>query len=105
MDSIYFKFRNRLNFKSNKYDIGRPIFQNRKLEDNFFVLKIYEIDQSEYNSFYQYQLDHYLKINPSQEEILFKHVYDVVINRIKHFKRQDPFSPKYASGLENTRKL
>ena len=36
---------------------------------------------------------------------MFKHVYDVVINRIKHFKRQDPFSPKYASGLENTRKL
>ena len=43
--------------------------------------------------------------HPAQEEKFFKHVYDIVINRIKHFKRQDPFSSKYAVGLENSRRL
>lgn len=85
--------------------IGRPIFHNKNLEDNFFVLKIYNLDSAEYDAFYQYHLTHYLKANPAQEEKFFKHVYDVVINRIKHFKRQDPFSSKYAVGLENSRKL
>jgi hypothetical protein len=101
----YFKFRANFNFHPNKYEIGRSIFQNKKVEDNFFVLKIYKISQTEHSDFYEYQLDHYLKTNPNHEEIFFKHVHDIVTNRIKHFKRQDPFSPKYAKGIENTRKL
>src|SRR5579872_1854192 len=105
MNNYFFKFRNRLNFHPHIYEIGRSIFQNRRLEDNFFVLKIYILGQPEYNDFYEYQLNHYLKTNPSQEEAFFRHVYDVVVNRIKHFKRQDPFSSKYASGLKQTRKL
>jgi hypothetical protein len=87
------------------YNIGRPLFSNRKLEDNFFLLKIYEIDGSEYGLFYDYQLGFYLKAHPDKEEVFFNHVYDIVISRIRHFKRQDPFSAKYVSGLEQTRKL
>ncbi|GAC1313931.1 MAG: hypothetical protein NVSMB24_37880 [Mucilaginibacter sp.] len=105
MSGNYFKFRARFDFSPHRYDLGRPIFQNRGLEDNFFVLKIYELSQPCYSDFYKYQLDYYLKKHPSQEEGFFKHVHDVVVNRIKHFKRLDPFSSKYAAGLENTRKL
>jgi hypothetical protein len=101
----YFKFRSRFDFSPHRYDIGRPLFSNKTLEDNFFLLKIYEIDGKEYGLFYDYQLDFYLKANPDKEEAFFNHVYDIVISRIRHFKRQDPFSSKYASGLEQTRKL
>jgi hypothetical protein len=101
----YFKFRDRFDFSPNRYDIGRPVFQNRALEDNFFLLKIYEIDGTEYGLFYNYQLGFYLKANPEKEEVFFNHVYDIVVNRIRHFKRQDPFSSKYATGLECTWKL
>jgi hypothetical protein len=60
----YFKFRNRFDFSPHRYDIGRPLFRNRKLEDNFFLLKVYGIDGSEYGLFYNYQLGFYLKANP-----------------------------------------
>jgi hypothetical protein len=30
-----FKFRNPFDFSPHQYDIGRPLFSNRKLEDNF----------------------------------------------------------------------
>jgi hypothetical protein len=101
----YFKFRNPIDFSLHRYDIGRPLFSNRKLEDNFFLLKIYEIDETEYSLFYDYHLDFYLEVNPDKKETFFNHVYDIVISRIRHFKRQDPFSSKYASGLEQTGKL
>jgi hypothetical protein len=103
--NIYFKFRNLFDFSPHRYDIGRPFFQNRALEDNFFLLKIYEIDETENDRYYTHQLALYLKGNSENEEIFFNHVYDIVINRISHFKRQDPFSTKYASGLEQARKL
>ncbi|MCO5936913.1 hypothetical protein NAF17_15325 [Mucilaginibacter sp. RB4R14] len=101
----YFKFRSGFDFSPHRYDIGRPLFSNRKLEDNFFLLKIYEIDVTEYSSFYEYQLGFYLKAKPGKKEEFFNHVYDIVISRVRHFKRQDPFSGKYASGIEQTRKL
>jgi hypothetical protein len=101
----YFKFRSRFDFSPHRYDIGRPLFSNRKLEDNFFLLKIYEIGGNEYGLFYDYQLGFYLQANPDKEELFFNHVYDIVINRIRHFKQQDPFSSKYKSGLDQTRKL
>jgi len=101
----FFKFRPRLKFEANFFDLGRPLFQNRSLEDNFFLLKIYNLKESQYSLFYNYQLQYYLEIQKNQEENFFKHVHDIIVNRIKHFKRQDPFSPKYAKGLENTRKL
>ncbi|GAC1307551.1 MAG: hypothetical protein NVSMB24_19620 [Mucilaginibacter sp.] len=40
------------------------------------MLKIYDTGESENNALYQYQLDHYLKTHPSQEEVFFKHVHD-----------------------------
>ena len=101
----YFKFRSGFDFSPHRYDIGRPLFSNRKLENNFFLLKIYEIDVTEYSLFYEYQLGFYLKADTGEEEAFFNHVYDIVISRIRHFKRQDPFSSKYASGIEQTRKL
>lgn len=101
----YFKFRDRFDFSPHRYATGRAVLQSRSLEDNFFVLKICQLDPSEYGPFYNYHLEHYLPANPSGEEVFFKHVYDIVVTRIRHFKRQDPFSSQYALRLENTRKL
>jgi hypothetical protein len=105
MIATFFKHRSRFDFSRKTFDIGRPIFHSKSLEDNFFVLRIYQLDNNDYEGFYKYHLQHYLKTNPSQEEAFFKHVYDVLLNRIKYFKRQGPFTPKYANGLENSRKL
>lgn len=105
MKPIYFKLRGRFNFSPHPYEIGRPVFRNIALEDNFFILKIYEIDETEYPALYQFQLEHFLRGNSGQEEAFFYHAEDIVINRIKHFKRQDPFSSNYALNMESSRKL
>ena len=101
----YFKHRDRFKFSPNTFEIGRPFIQNKKVEDNFFLLKLYSLQEAEYPAFYQFHLDHFLKINPMQEEAFFTHVKDTTVNRIKHFKRTDPFAGKYAANMLSATKL
>jgi len=105
MITTYFKHRSRFNFSPNTFEIGRPLIQNKKVEDNFFLLKLYSLPEAEYPTFYQFHLDYYLKANPGQEEAFFTHVRDITVNRIKHFKRIDPFSGKYAPNMLSATKL
>ena len=105
MNITFFKHRGKFDFSPHRFEIGHPLIQNKKLEDNLFLLKLYQLAENEYPTYYQFHLDVYLKANPSGEEPFFNHVKDAVINRIKHFKRLDPFGGKYASGLEHTRIL
>lgn len=64
---VYFKLRGRFNFSPHPYEIGRPIIQNNAFADNYFCLKLYELNASEYDEFYTYQLNHFLKNNPPGE--------------------------------------
>jgi len=105
MIATYFKHRSRFNLFPHRFEIGRPLIQNRSVEDNFFLLKLYALDAAEYQAYYEYHLDDFLKSNPNQQEIFFTHVRDITINRIKHFKRTDPFAGKYASNMLCATKL
>ena len=105
MTTTYFKHRGKFDFSPHRYEIGNPIFQNKALEGNLFLVKLYKLPENEYAAFYEFHLDHFIKVHPGSEEAFFYHVNDITLSRIKHFKRLDPFSSKYASGLEHTRKL
>jgi len=105
MKPSYFKHRGKFNFSPHRYEVGNPISQNKRLESNLFLVKLYKLGEDEYSAFYQFHLDHFLKQNLGNEEAFFYHVKDITLNRIKHFKRLNPFSSKYASGLEHTPKL
>src|ERR1051325_5633997 len=98
--SPYFHFRGRFNFTPNHFEIGNPVIQNKVQADNFFLKKLYQLTENEFKSYYNFHLAYFSESHPNQEEVFFKHVHDVVINRIKHFKRLDPFSKKYSRGLE-----
>ena len=105
MKTTFFKHRGRFDFSPHRFEIGNPIIQNRSLEDNLFLLKLYKLEESEYPAYYQFHLGHFLKDHTEEEEGFFSNVREIVVNRIKHFKRLDPFGGKYASGLEHTRML
>ena len=105
MKPTNFKHRGRFDFSPHRYEIGNPIIQNKALEGNLFLVKLYMLSENEYPAFYQFHLDHFLKQHPNGEEDFFYLVKDIILNRIKHFKRLDPFGGKYASGLENTKLL
>lgn len=101
----YFRFRNRFDFSPNRFEIGNPIIQNKVQADNFFLKKLYDLSENEFEEYYKFHLYYFLESHPNQEEAFFKHAHDIVLNRIKHFKRLDPFSKKYQRGLGPTRKL
>jgi len=103
--SLYFRFRSPFDISPNRFEIGNPIIQNKVQANNFFLKKLYQLTENEFESYYNFHLAYFLKSHPNQNEAFFKHVYDVAIDRIKHFKRLNPFSKKYARALEPTRKL
>ena len=105
MITTYFKHRSRFNFSPNTFEIGRPIIQNKKVEDNFFLLKLYELRPEQYPDYYQFHLGYFLKANTNQDEVFFTHVRDITVNRIKHFKRTDPFAGKYAANMLSATRL
>ncbi|HTK18855.1 MAG TPA: hypothetical protein VL442_05065 [Mucilaginibacter sp.] len=103
--SLYFKFRNRFDFSPHRHEIGNPITQNRSLEDNFFLLKLYGLSAIDFQAYYHFHLNYFLENRPGEEELFFNHVADIVKVRIDYFKRQDPISSKYARNMANAQKL
>lgn len=105
MKPSYFKIRRWFGWTPHRYEIGRPLAQNRRYADNFFLLKLHELGTEEYTGFYDFHLQHYLRINPEGEEEFYEHVWHIVHSRIKHFERKNPFSSSHETDLENVRKL
>lgn len=101
----FFRFRGRFDFSPNRFEIGNAVIQNKGRADNFFLKKLYSLSNNEFKLYYDFHLAYFLQTHVGEEEAFFKYVYDIVINRIKHFKRLDPFSDKYGRSLEPTRKL
>ncbi|MCJ8212065.1 hypothetical protein MUY27_20275 [Mucilaginibacter sp. RS28] len=101
----YFKFRNPFDFSPHRYEIGNPVIQNRSLEDNFYLLKVYKLSEKDFGVYYQFHLNYFSESHPNGEELFFDHVLDIVTTRINYFKRQNPISPKYAQNMANVRKL
>jgi hypothetical protein len=104
-NSPYYRFRDAFDLSPHRFEIGNPVVQNKVQADNFFLKKLYELADGEFDAFYNFHLRYFLEGRSDGEEAFFKHVHDVVVNRIKYFKRLDPFSPKYGCGLEPTQKL
>jgi len=105
MTERFFKFRGRFDFSPHPYEIGNPIFPNRKLEDNFFALKLYSLPESEYKAFYDFHLNHFLARNPDGREEFFRKVNRKVQRRITFYSAKDPFRSVYEIHSANLDKL
>ena len=105
MTERFFKFRGRFDFSPHPYEIGNPIFSNRKLEDNFFALKLYSLPSGEYKAFYDFHLSHYLARNPNGDEAFFRKVNSSIQRRITFYSAKDPFKSVYEIHSANLDKL
>ncbi|OAQ38012.1 hypothetical protein A5893_16750 [Pedobacter psychrophilus] len=76
MKLVYFKLRNPFNFSPHRFELGRPFTFYKSHADNFFFLKLYELNENEYPAFYQYHLEYFLKENAGEEKDFFSYVYD-----------------------------
>ncbi len=104
MKNSHFKLRHPFNFSPHRFELGRPFFFNKSYADNFFFLKIYELDGEEYPAFYQYHLAHFLKGNAGEEKEFFSYVYDLTTTRINYYKQQTPFGSRHLTNKESLRK-
>jgi len=105
MTERFFKFRGRFDFSPHPYEIGNPIFSNRKLEDNFFALKLYNLPEGEYKAFYDFHLNHYLAQNPDGNEGFFRKVNRSIQRRITFYSAKNPFKSEYEIHSANLDKL
>jgi len=105
MRERFFKFRRRFDFSPHPYEIGNPIFPNKKLADNFFALKLYSLPDGEYHAFYNFHLDHYLQRNPGGKEAFFRKVNSSIQRRIAFYSVKDPFKKVYEIHSANLDKL
>lgn len=105
MKTSYFKVRRPFSFSSNPYDLGTFMGLPHNYDDNHFVLKIYSMDEKKFVDYYSYHLNYALKNDLTSEEDFFRHVWQIVQNRIKHYEIQNPFSQSHAIHRNNIEKL
>lgn len=101
----YFRHRKLFQRKPHPYDIGIFLGVKPGYEDNHFLKKIYTLSHAEHERFYQHHLRHFLDRNQGEKNDFFRHVWALVENRIWHYERQDPFSPKHGLYLSNINHL
>lgn len=106
MASQYFKTRKSFDFKAHAYALGNILGVSPGYEDNYFLLKLYSLDESFYRDYYSYHLDYYLsKRADNKEKDFFTHIWYIVFDRIAYFQGRDPYSLKHALYLSNIEKL
>lgn len=105
MNVSYFKPRKSFSFSAHQYDLGTFLGLWSSHDDNHFLLKIYKITEDEFPDYYKHHLKYCLKNKLASNEDFFRHVWEIVNIRIKHFNRQDPFSSKHGSNRKSIDKL
>ncbi len=59
----------------------------------------------EYSSLYYFHLKYFLSSQPGGEADFFAYVFEITQDRIRYYKRQDPFSTRHSSNQINLKKL
>lgn len=104
MKTTYFKLRNPFNFSPHRFELGRPFIFNKSYSDNFFFLKLYELNEDEYPAFYQYHLAYFLKENADEEKGFFSYIHELTTTRINYYKQQTPFGSRHVMNKESLEK-
>jgi len=105
MHISYFKPRKPFSFSPHPYDLGTLMGLWHSHDDNHFLLKIYRIEEKEFADYYSYHLNYALENNLVNEEEFFRHVWQIVKIRIKHFEIQDPFSNNHGIHKDSLKRL
>ncbi|HAU55189.1 MAG TPA: hypothetical protein DHU90_03805 [Sphingobacterium sp.] len=101
----YFKSRKRFDFSPHPFDVGNILGLKRGYGNNHFLLKIYGIDNAEFEDYYTHHLDYFLSTSQGIEKDFLSHVWYIVQKRIEHFERKDPFSSGHPRHQSNIGKL
>jgi hypothetical protein len=105
IQSIYFKFRRPFDLSPHQFEIGNFLGRDKLLEDNFFLLKLYDVKEQDFTGYYEFHLNYFLENHPDEQEGFFDHILDIIKVRIDYFKKLKPFTRTYARNMANVRNL
>ncbi|RQO65480.1 hypothetical protein DBR40_23560 [Pedobacter sp. KBW01] len=105
MNPSYFRARKPFSLSPHRYDLGTFIGLSQSHDDNHFLLKIYRIEEKEFADYYSYHLNYAMENNLINQEEFFRHVWQIVQIRIKHFEIQNPFSNNHGIHKESLKRL
>lgn len=105
VQSFHFKFRGRFNFSPNRFEIGNPIIQNKVQADNFFIKKLYDLTENEFEAYYNFHLSYFLESHSNQDEAFFKYVHGIVTTRINYLNTLNPFTGTAKRNVEPKKQL
>ncbi len=104
MKRSYFKPRGRFDFKPHPFDIGRPLSWWESHYDRHFLLRLYQRKESEFDAFYHYHLNYFLKENEgAKEEEFFEHVWNILKDRLEQLVKED--APGSGHARNNSDKM
>jgi hypothetical protein len=101
----YFKPRRLFDLSPHPFDIGTILGFWHNYDDSHFILKIYKISEGKFADYYGHHLKYSLDNHIASEEDFFRHVWQIVQNRIRHYEMQDPFSSNHAIHKASIEKL
>lgn len=109
MSIIYFKPRNRFDFSASTLDIGNPITWKQSHFLKHLFKRIFAIEETRFEEFYQHHLDYYLKgIYSGSEESFFKNLFETVDRQLKVLNGRDVYAENHVMNqrqLEHLQKL
>lgn len=94
----YFKARRPFVFSPHPYELGNVLGLKQGYEDNHFLLKIYNMEESSFQDYYRYHMEYYLSKYATSEREFFSHVWHIVSDRIDYFKQGPELA---AHGMQN----
>jgi hypothetical protein len=101
----YFKPCIRFKRREHPYDIGMPFSWWRGHYDRHFLNNLYERKENEFDAYYKYHLDYFLKTNTGSQEVEFyKHLRDLIQDGIAVLIKEDKPGSKTKHERTNIQK-
>ena len=102
MREQYFKHCEPFDFTTDTNDIGRPLFWNKKLEDNHFLFRLYKKEEKDFEEFYQYHVRFFLsKYADGTEQEFFRYVWEIIQDTIVQLRLKDRYNSKHARNFKD----
>ena len=102
----YFKPRARFKQKEHAFDIGRAFSWWKGHYDRHFLNSLHERSENEFDAFYRYHLDYFLKANEGAAEAeFFKHVWDIAGDELAVLIKDDKRHSRSKHERNNIEKI
>ncbi len=106
MSVSYFRPRSRFDFAKDTLDIGNLLSWKRAHFKRHFFIRVFAIDETRIEEFYQWHLSYYLgKHSEGSEEIFFKYLWELIESQLDVLLRKDVYDSKHLKNEQQIQQL